>query len=278
MYSGSTMTKFSGRIIGAHQKIDKVARKHLGKITDTELRFPAKRDILRFEGKNGPDGIKRKSPAKDEPWHYYSPFDKSDSGLLELIREHYENLVKQLKKGSNESAAFEAAWLSHALVDGLTPAHHYPYEKELVSLRGGEPIEGRTTIFKKIVMPGQSAKDRLKNNWKMWGPKGLITTHGLFEWGIAMLIAPLGFGEAVPTDEDIETLEEVGYLELFQRAAREIAALEMYDRYYQTGWTPKLAHQVRHKLGPTIVKCVTLTWYSACIDAGVIEPTARKEA
>lgn len=276
MYSGSTMTKFSGRIIGAHQKIDKVARKHLAKITSTDLSFPAKADILRFEGKNGPDGIKRKSPAKDEPWHYYSPFDKSDSGLLELIVEHYDSLVEQLKEDTYESEAFEAAWLAHALVDGLTPAHHYPYEKELVSLRGGEPIEGRTTIFKKIVMPGNSAKDRLKNNWKMWGPKGLITTHGLFEIGIATLIAPLGFGDAIPTDEEIETLEEIGYLEWFQRAAREIAALEMYDRYYKTGWTPKLAHQVRHKLGPTIVKCVTLAWYSACIDAGVVQPAGKK--
>jgi hypothetical protein len=277
MYSGTTMTKFSGRILGAHQKFDRVARNHLRKVAGHELRFPSKRDILRYEGKNGPDGIKRKSPAQDEPWHYYSPFDKEDAGLLELIQEHYDNLVDQLRRDNNESAAFEAAWLAHAIVDGLTPAHHYPYEQELVNLRGGLPIEDRTTIFKKIIMPGQSTKERLKNNWKMWGPKGLITTHGLFEFGIATLIAPLGFGEAVPNHEDLDTLEEIGYLEWFQRSAREIAAMEMYDRYYRTGWTPKLAHQVRHVLGATIVKSVTLVWYSACIDAEVIIPHAEKK-
>lgn len=274
MYSGSTITKHSGKVIGTHQKIDRIARKHLRKVVHEPVSFPLSKDILRFEGKNGPDGIKRKSPAQDEPWHYYNPFDETDSSLLDLIQEHYKNLVLQLKAENNERASFEAAWLAHALVDGLTPAHHFPYEKELTKLRGGKAILERTTIKEKIVMPGGTRREKLKNNWKMWGPKGLMTTHGLFELGVATLIAPLGFGEAVPRHEDIDTFEEVGYIEWFRRSAREIAALEMYDRYYRTGWTPKLAYQVRHVLGPTIVKTVTLTWYNACLDAGII--TSKK--
>jgi|AntRauTorckE6833_2_1112554.scaffolds.fasta_scaffold00141_10 hypothetical protein len=275
MYSGSTITKYSGRVAGAHQKIDRVAHKHLVKLSSAGNAFPSTKDILRFEGKNGPDGIKRKSPAQDEPWHYYSPFDNDDSALIDLIEEHYKNLIKQLKAKNNERASFEAAWLAHALVDGLTPAHHYPYEKELTKLRGGKAILDRTTIREKLVMPGDTTRDKVKNNWKMWGPKGLMTTHGLFELGIATIIAPLGFGEAVPKHEDVEALQEIGYLEWFRRAAREIAALEMYDRYYKTGWTPKLAYQVRHVLGPTIIKTVALTWYSACLEAG-IEPSDDK--
>ncbi|MDZ7744909.1 MAG: hypothetical protein U5K77_04110 [Candidatus Saccharibacteria bacterium] len=271
MYSGTTITKYSGRVLGAHQKIDKVARRHLSRLLPDNQVFPTARRILHFEGKNGPDAIKRKSPAKDEPWHYYSPFDDEDSQLIELIEEHYHQLVREIKRENQERIAFEAAWLAHALVDGLTPAHHYPYEQKLVELRGGEGIETRTSVKEKIFMPGVTRRERVKNNWKMWGPKGLLTTHGLFEIGIATIIAPLSFGEAIPRKEDVARMLEIGPIEWFQRSAREIAILDMYEQYYKKGWTPKLAWQVRHRLGPTIIQTVTLTWYAALVEAEAIK-------
>lgn len=261
----------SGRVLGSHQKIDRVARKHLGKIIGENSAFPAIRSILQFEGKNGPDAIKRKSPAQDEPWHYYSPFDDEDSMLIELIKGHYDKLVHELKADNKERVAFEAAWLAHAIVDGLTPAHHYPYEEKLIELRNGEGIENRTTIKDKLVMPGDNRRQKVRNNWKMWGPKGLFTTHGLFELGVATLIAPLGFGEAIPTKEDLREVQEIGVIERFKRYAREIAVLDMYDNYYKKGWTPKFAYQVRHKLGPALVQMVVLAWYSALIDAELVK-------
>lgn len=270
MYSGTTLTKMSGRVLGAHQKIDRVARTHLGRIIEDNSVFPSSRKILQFEGKNGPDGIKRKSPAKDEPWHYYSPFDDDDSTLVELINEHYDLLVTQLKAGNKERAAFEAAWLAHALVDGLTPAHHYPYEQKLTELRG-EGIETRTTIKEKLVISGDTRRDSMKKNWKLWGPKGLITTHGMFELGIATLIAPLTFSDSVPTKKEKLLVQEIGAAEWFRRAAREIAVLDMYERYYQRGWTTKLAYDVRHRLAPNIIKTVALTWYLAVHDSGLIK-------
>ena len=269
MYSGTTLTKYSGRLLGAHQKIDRVARKHLSRLIKDEAVFPSSRHILHFEGKNGPDAIKRKSPAKDEPWHYYSPFDDNDSQLIELIDEHYRLLVRELKAGNKERTAFEASWLAHAMVDGLTPAHHFPYEEKLSELRGGEGIASRTTIKEKLVMHGETRREKVVNNWKMWGPKGLFTTHGLFEMGIATLIMPLGFGEAVPKVADVARMTKIGPIEWFKRTAREIAVMDMYERYRQKGWTPKLAYDVRHKLSPLLVQTVTLTWYSALQDAGI---------
>lgn len=257
----------SGRIIGGHQKLDRVARHHLEKITPEEAVFPKTRRILHFEGKKGPDAIKRKSPAKDEPWHFYSPFNDEDSDILELIKDHYNELIKQLKKGNEERSAFEAAWLAHALVDGLTPAHHYPYEEELSELRGGEAHHTRDSVKKKIVIDGKTRREKIRKNWKAWGPKGLISTHTLFEVGIATMIAPLSFKEAIPTEQEIEDAKEIGVLELFKRSAREIAILDMYDRFLKRGWTTKLVWQVRHKLGPTIIRTITLAWYLALIDA-----------
>lgn len=271
MYSGTTFNKFSGRVLGAHQKIDRVARRQLDKIIGEKSLFPAAGAILRFEGKNGPDGVKRKSPAKDEPWHYFSPFDDEDSQLIELITDHYNNLVSELKAGNTERTAFEAAWLAHAIVDGLTPAHHYPYEEKLVELRGGEGIETRTTMKKKLVMPGENRRHQVKNNWIMWGPRGLLMGHIMFELGIAGIIKPLNFGESVPTKEQLAQIQELGIAEWFKRSAREIAVLNMYEAYQQKGWTPKLARQVRQKLIPLIIQNVTLSWYAALVDAQLVK-------
>lgn len=270
MYSGSTMTRYSGRIMGGHQKIDRVARKHLKKLVGDDSFFPKAARILDFEGKNGPDGIKRKSPAKDELWHYYDPFDDNDNQIITLLEEHYQLMVKELKNGNQERVAFEAAWLAHGLVDGLTPAHHYPYEEKLIELRGGEGIETRTSIKEKLVMHGDTRREKLKNNWKMWGPKGLYTTHGSFEFGIATLISPLTFKEAVPKEHDIQKMLQVGFADWFRDVAKEIAVLDMYERYYEKGWTPKLAYDVRHKLAPLLIRTVCLTWYAAIVDAKVL--------
>ncbi len=268
MYSGTTLTKYSGRVLGAHQKFDRVARRQLGLLSSESGRFPKTRQILYFEGKNGPDGIKRKSPAKDEPWHYFSPFDEGDSALTSLIEDHYSLLVRELRAGNQERAAFEAAWLAHAIVDGLTPAHHYPYEKKLVELRGGKSIETRTTIREKLVMHGDTRSEKIKNNWKMWGPKGLITTHGLFEIGIAMLVAPLSFNQTLLKPSDLKRAKKVGATEWFRQAAREIAVLDMYERYYETGWNSRLAKEVRNKLAPTIIQSITVSWYLALEESG----------
>lgn len=274
MYAGTTLTPISGRLLGAHQKIDRLARSGLKRLLKDNTVFPDAREILHFEGRNGPDAIKVKSPAKDEPWHYYSPFDTTDTRLIELIEIHYDQLVKALKQKDEVRAAFEAAWLAHAVVDGLTPAHHYPYEEALTELRGGEGVESRTTYKEKLVMPGETRRKRVHNNWKMWGSKGLLSTHFLFEWGVAALIAPFSIRQLKITEQDIKDLHAYGMLELFKRTAKEVSGLDMYHRYYEHGWTPRLARQVRNHLAPALVKMVTVAWYAASIDAGVVNKTA----
>lgn len=268
MYSGSTLTNLSGNLLGAHQKVDRTARYALNDLLKSNHSFPNKKLILLFEGKNGPDGIKRKSPAKDEPWHYYDPFDPDDGQLLEIIQEHMVNLVKSLKDNNKEKSAFEASWLAHAIVDGLTPAHHYPYEAELEKLRG-ESKDTRDSIKAKLIIPGSTKRDILIKNWEMWGAKGLFTTHALFEAGAAMIFAPLGNHIASPSRYDIKTVNHLGFEEYFKRIAREVAMFEMYDNFYKKGWTRKLARTVREELAPRMASTVTLAWYMAAKDAGI---------
>lgn len=268
MYSGTTLkgSRHFDAWFGAHQKIDRTARRHLSLVM-TDAHFPARKDILRFEGLDGPDGIKRKTPAKDEPWHYIDPSNDEDTKLLEIISDHYDQLVVALREQNNARASFEAAWLAHAVVDGLTPAHHYPYEEELVRLRGGAGIETRTTPKEKLVMPGDTLPKRLSNNWQMWGDKGLLATHIAFEIGVAVMLMPLRLKNAMPTPEQLRHVSSMGVQELFIERAKQVNDLGMYELFYKSGWTPRLAQVVRRKLAPIIVNTVTLIWYSAAIEA-----------
>jgi hypothetical protein len=271
MYSGFTLTDYSGRIIGAHQKIDRAARDHLDTLIDGRNLFPSAKSILKFEGKNGPDGLKRKSPGKNEPEHYFSPFDDDDGNLVKIIKEHYKNLVYELKDKNSERTAFEAAWLAHSLVDGLTPAHHYPYQQELSKLLKHSKTKDQASVKEKLVMPGKTKTEMLRNNWKMWGPKGLMFTHGMFELGAAILLAPMSFNKYYPSKKDIKLIKKLGVVDYFINQAREIAVLDIYTNYYKRGWTPKLARTIRKKLGPSMVNTVALVWYSALCDAGIIK-------
>lgn len=270
MYSGTTLTPMSGRVLGTHQKIDRLAHGSLKKLIGSKTSFPSTKLILHFEGSNGPDAIKRKSPSKDEPWHYFTPFDETDTRLTKLLADHYDELVQALRRKDEVRAAFEAAWLAHAVVDGLTPAHHFPYEKKLGELRGESP-ESRSTLKEKILLPGETRRKQVSNNWKMWGPKGLFTTHFAFEWGVGFMLVPLSMKRVALKPADMIELRRHGVIALFRLKAKEIAAYDLYGAYQKHGWTPKVARAVRKKLVPVMVQMVVLAWYAAAVEAGLAE-------
>ena len=268
MYAGTTLRplKHFDAWFGVHQKIDRAARTRLGVLLPRSRAFPSRKDIIRFEGLDGPDGIKRKTPAQGELWHFINPADENDRQIIDILQHNFTELVAALKEGNQTRAAFEAAWLAHGLVDGLTPAHQYPYEEELVRLRG-EGKETRTSPKDKLLMPGDTLTEKVSKNWQMWGDKGLLTTHLAFEWGVAVMILPLRLAKFSPTEAELEQAMERGLAETFLEAAHEVAALKLYDQFYQSGWTPRLAKQVRQKLLPRIVNMVTTVWYIAAREA-----------
>jgi len=269
MYSGTTLRPFKlfDAWFGAHQKIDRVAREHLGLVLAEGQAFPSRKQIIKFEGLDGPDGIKRKTPAKDEPWHFMNPDNEDDRQILDIIRHNYQELVLALKEGNQTRAGFEAAWLAHGLVDGLTPAHHYPYEDEMVRLRGGAGLETRVSPKEKILMPGETLPKQISNNWQMWGDKGLLAMHIAFEVGIAAMIMPLRLGRALPTPQELLEMADREVTDLFMERVEQIVAMKIYDQFYKSGWTPKLAKQIRRELMPLIINTVTLVWYKAAQEA-----------
>ena len=249
-------------IFHAHQKLDKVARRHLDALLPFGATFPPAKKILRFEAGHGPDGAKLKRQQGDQPWHFVDPHDDDDTQIHEHIEHHFKGLKKALLDQDEVRAAFEAAWLAHALVDGLTPAHHYPYEQELENLRG-EDRDTRRGIVGRAYVKSDSLVESVQRSLRLVGPRGLLTTHAMFEAGAYAIIAPLKFAKSAPTPKEAEKVIKEGVTAVFQDFAKEIAGLRIYERFIARGWSQSVCRDVRRELAPRMVKMVTLAWYAA---------------
>jgi hypothetical protein len=254
-------------IFHAHQKLDRVAYRHLLDLLPDDHPFPTIKQVLNFEGSHGPDGAKLKRLRGGQPWHFVDPLDASDTELHSQIFRHYQALVKALSQSDDVRAAFEGAWLAHALVDGLTPAHHFPYEAELSRLRGGKERDSRKGLAGRLYVKGDTISKSVLQSLKLVGPKGLLTTHAMFEAGAYALILPLRFKKALPSRADIARIEADGVIDVFKRTAREVAEFNLYERFYALGWTQPVSRDVRRELAPRMVRMVTLAWYAAYLDA-----------
>ena len=261
MYAGTTFRHHSGNIVGVHQRIDRVARKHLVKHLPG-VHFPTTKEILHFEGRNGPDGIKSKSPSVDEPWHFINPKAGIDDPLVLMINDHIVNLRVALQEKNEVRAAFEAAWLAHAVVDGLTPAHHVPLAEKIEELWGKAHHE-RDSVRDKALIKGINRRDTLSKNWEYWGAKGVFSAHVFYEMGIASAITTTKFTDVGLHALDFALIEEFGYAQYFITSVGEVDALHTYQDFVEKGWTQKLGNTVRRQLIPIIIKNVALAWYAA---------------
>ena len=264
MYAGTTIGNRSGNIIGAHQRIDRIARRHLNiLLKDQESFFPEIKQILYFEGNNGPDGVKRKSPSIDEPWHFIDPTKDHDVSVITMIRDHIENLAAALRDGNGERAAFEAAWSAHAIVDGLTPAHHFPLADKIEELFG-VPHHERTGFKEKNIIKGLSRRDTLAKNWEYWGSRGIFSSHFMFEWGVASTMVGRVYRSSI-TPQDLVDIKLRGYEELFRESLFRVVEMDVYELFRRVGWNWRVARIVHKKLLPEINRAVTLAWYAAVI-------------
>jgi hypothetical protein len=261
MYAGTTFHNQSGNVIGAHQRIDRIAKKHLIHHIGRSAFFPSIKTILHFEGKNGPDGIKSKSPTVDEPWHFINPAAGADDPLVSTIKDHMYNLSVALKAKDEIRAGFEAAWLSHAVVDGLTPAHHFPLAEKIEELFG-KPHYERQTVREKNMIVGHSVLDTLSKNWQYWGKGGAFTAHFGSEWGFSSAIAIGSFKDIGLSEKDLKRIENEGYIPYFLESVKAVDELGTYQEYLKTGWSTYLAGVARKQLAPIIMRNVVLAWYA----------------
>lgn len=281
MYSRATPFEKSDKIIGTHQKIDRAAFLALKKLRaenlpENKIHFPSISEILHFEGSNGPDGIKSKSPGKDEPWHFVEPYG-DNSKMFNAIKNHLENLSTALSDGNFVRASFEAAWMAHAITDALTPAHQYPLEDKIIEISGKHPSE-RDKLHKKMFLPGETWRRRISNNWKYLGPKGEMSTHMLYEMCVAFLIsskAPRRFSK-IANQEEISRVLLGDFMTLLDEKVKFVADQKYYERYQENGWTVRLANETFEVLLPEISSVVALSWLEG-LRLAEIKLRAKKE-
>lgn len=266
MYAGTTLNHQSGNVIGAHQRIDRVAKKHLIHHIGRASFFPSIKTILHFEGKNGPDGVKSKSPGVDEPWHFINPDAGADDPLITTITDHLHNLSVAIKVKDEIRAGFEAAWLSHAVVDGMTPPHHYPLAEKIEELFGKPHYERLTTKEKNMII-GNNARDTLSKNWQYWGAGGVFTAHFGYEWGFSSAIAIGNFKDIGITEADYRRIDAEGFIPLYLESIKIVDELGTYQEYVKTGWSAYLGGVARKQLAPLIMRNVVLAWYAASKDS-----------
>ena len=173
-----------------------------------------------------------------------------------------DNLSVALKKEDEIRAGFEAAWLSHAIVDGLTPAHHFPLAEKIEELWGKAHSE-RDSTSDKIIIKGDGARDSLNKNWEYWGAKGIFSAHLFYEMGVASSLTVAKFNNIGITDSDLKRIEKEGYIPYFMESIQKIDGMGTYQEFMKTGWSVHLANISRKQLIPLIMKNVCLAWYAA---------------
>jgi hypothetical protein len=264
MYSGFITRKRVVKSIGIHQKFNSAAFRVMAPYLRAGS-FPNIKQINHFEGLNGPDGLKVKSPGVNEPNHLYDPIN--DTGEVPShITNHYEQLVDALKKVDLIRSAFEASWLAHYVCDGLTPGHHFPLEEEINKLRQQSLKTEKTGFADKGFLYDATLTGTIKKNWALWGRRGLLSTHFNFEMGVAttLLLSPI---RAQLDPAKLAAARQLGPLEFFKQEAREIAALNLYDQFTHTGWGAKIAAAVRNQLAPATAQAIAIIWLLAYLEA-----------
>jgi hypothetical protein len=260
MYSGFITSKRTLSAVGVHQRFDTVAYRMIKPYLAAND-FPHVAQIIHFEGINGPDGLKVKSPQQDGPSHLYDP-ETGAGAIPELIDRHYGQLVAELKRGDMVRAAFESAWLAHFVCDGLTPAHHFPLDKHIARHGATKGPRGRY----RLRLLGESPMDTVRRGWAMIGGKGLLTTHFNFEMGVATAL----IGQRIKVRLDSAKLahaQQVGPIEFFKLEAADISELRMYELFYHKGWSPEVARLVKTKLAPQTVQAIGIIWLLAYLEA-----------
>ena len=273
MYAGFITTRRVVKRAGIHQRLD-MAAFHMVQEYLPDQAFPTLKQILHFEGYNGPDGLKSKTGLKyktkedHNPSHIYDPI--TDTGEVpDHIDHHFHGLVKALKKGDEVRAAFEASWMAHYVGDGLTPAHHFPLE---------DKIAAAADQATKDVDSGDVSKftAHVKKNWAIWGAKGHMSTHFNFELGVAFALL---FFRIQPEFDDLELnrARELGPVQYFKEQARDVADLNLYERFYKVGWTADIAAAVKNQLAPKVARTIGIIWLLALLEADkqlVLQQTA----
>ena len=114
-----------------------------------------------------------------------------------------------------------------------------------------------------MFLSGENWRERILKNWEYIGPKGVMSSHMLYEMGVATMITSVAAKKIIksPTDEEILRVLKGEFMQIFEEKIKWVADQKYYERYLEKGWTTALARETRHDLLPEISKIVALGWF-----------------
>ena len=123
-----------------------------------------------------------------------------------------------------------------------------------------------------MFLPGDTWRKRLSANWKYLGPKGVMSSHMLYEMGVAVLTTSLSARKIAkkPSPQEITRLKNGEFIAMFEESIQFVAKKQYYQTFIRKGWTSRLARETRTILLPEISKLVALAWLEAIRRAELI--------
>ncbi|MEA3429749.1 MAG: hypothetical protein U9R08_00600 [Nanoarchaeota archaeon] len=243
--------------LGTHQKIDFASYiSAFGKLFNKK-RFPNYNWIEVSSGALGPDMLWLRGLQKSS-WHVYNPRTKK-GGACTAVQRFYDKLVMELskKRPKMRKAGKYAAWLSHFIVDALTPSHQ----------------EGRYKIKEPIKdwfdPHWDENKSPVLNFWK---------NHALFEIRIALMYMFKKLNRAKMNKKFIKTCRQKfrtdKVKEYIEKKSREVYKLKIYDVYKRLGFNKNVKMLITRRLVPIMVSTVATVWRNAYIESLEIRKNA----
>ncbi len=197
------------------------------------------KDIYKYDGGYGPDRLWCRGERSTSE-SYFNPTN-GEGGALKQIAEHYRRTVQRAAK--NLAWGKDFTWMSHFVVDALSPAHHFgTYRKAR-----RKHHDWHDPYFNYI--------DNMKS------PKN---KHPFFE-GLINFWQVFSKRET-PVFDQLEMVDE-NKVEIFMlNMIFKVRELKIYEEYVERGWSRDLWRRIKTKLIPQIEYALAVVWLSLMKD------------
>ena len=208
------------------------------------------KDIYKYDGGYGPDRFWCRGERSTSESYFNT--DTGEGGALKQIAEHYRRTVQRATRNLTWGKDF--TWMSHFVVDALSPAHHFgKYQKSKNKHKDWED-----PYFNYI-----DNMNSPKNKHPFF--EGLINFWQVFS------------KREIPVFDKLESVNE-NNIEIFMlNMIFKVKEMKIYEEYVAKGWSRNLWKQIKVKLIPQIEYALAVVWLSLMKDINIERARLSKD-